>query len=71
MEAQFCSNCNEKIIEDSILCKYCGTLARRSEEHSSIKKNIAKPQKSKFIILIAGLILIVIIVFIFLRSFAL
>jgi uncharacterized membrane protein YvbJ len=67
MEALFCSKCEEKIIDENVPCKFCGTLPKKTEGVSPNQTKTAKPQKSKLLILIICVIIVFIIAIIFLR----
>ncbi|SFL25107.1 hypothetical protein SAMN03159341_104255 [Paenibacillus sp. 1_12] len=67
MEALFCSKCNEKIVEEHLPCKYCGSFESHAAGNALAKDSTAQPQKSKLIILILCLVVVVIAAFIFLR----
>ncbi|WP_412761071.1 zinc-ribbon domain-containing protein [Paenibacillus validus] len=61
MAVSFCSHCNEKLQEGSLVCKYCGALANEAAEASrphSDDTTTSRKGRYVYILLIAIVILV-------------
>ena len=67
MAVKFCSHCNEKIAEDALVCKYCGSLQDRSEGEITEKPVPSKESKHSLLIITAIVILLLLALFLIIK----
>ncbi|UUZ81447.1 hypothetical protein LJK88_43515 [Paenibacillus sp. P26] len=67
MAVKFCSHCNEKIAEDSLVCKFCGMVQDRSEPTGTEKPGPPKESRHSLLIISAIVILLLLALFLIIK----
>ncbi|WP_207952737.1 zinc-ribbon domain-containing protein [Paenibacillus agricola] len=65
MEALFCSKCDEKLVDENVPCKYCGTLFRKSDVIPSQTETATTSKSKLWILLVCVIVVVVVVAFIF------